>query len=76
MASGLWMLRLSLFLHKGRDFDYMSPVSDALHQHLLWVALGFFIETQIIGFLDPKNIHFDTNIIILALTEAEICGLV
>ncbi|KAJ8368254.1 hypothetical protein SKAU_G00082820 [Synaphobranchus kaupii] len=30
--------RLSLFFHKGRDFDHMPPSSDALHQHLLRVA--------------------------------------
>ena len=30
--------RLSLFLHKGRDFDHMPPSSDALHQHLHRVA--------------------------------------
>ena len=38
-----------------------------------WV---FCIETYLIEFLDPKNVHFDTNIIIIALTEAKICGLV
>ena len=30
--------RLSLFFHKGRDFDHMPPSSDALHQHILRVA--------------------------------------
>lgn len=30
--------RLSLFFHKGRDFEQMPPSSDALHQHLLRVA--------------------------------------
>ena len=30
--------RLTLFLHKGRDFDHLPPSSDALHQHLLRVA--------------------------------------
>ena len=38
-----------------------------------WV---FRIETYLIEFLDPKNVHFDTNIIIIALTEAKIWGLV
>lgn len=37
--------RLSLFLHKGRNFDGMPPSSDALHQHLLRVAyqVGLYI---------------------------------
>ena len=36
----------------------------------------FSLEIYFIGFLDPKNVYFDTNIIILALTEAKIWCLV
>ena len=36
----------------------------------------FSLEIYLIGFLDPKNVYFDTNIIIIALTEAKIWGLV
>ena len=38
-----------------------------------WV---FCIETYLIEFLDPKNVHFATIIMIIALTEAKIWGLV
>ena len=40
-------------------------------------ALVFFcIETYSIEFLDPKNVHFDTNTMIIAPTEAKIWGMV
>ena len=39
-------------------------------------ALFFCNETYLIEFLDPKNVHFDTNIMIIASTEAKICGMV
>ena len=38
-----------------------------------WV---FGIETYFIEFFDPNNVHFDTNIMNIALTEAKIWGLV
>ena len=37
--------------------------------YICWV---FCIETYLIEILSPKNVHFDTNIIIIALTEAKI----
>ena len=38
-----------------------------------WV---FCIETYLNEFLDPKNVHFDTNIMIIAPTEAKIWSMV
>ena len=32
----------------------------------------FCLETYCIGLVDPKNVHFDTKFIIIALTEAKI----
>ena len=38
-----------------------------------WV---FRIETYLFEFLDPKNVHFDINIMIIAPTEAKIWSMV
>ena len=39
------------------------------NEKMIWV---FSLETYFIGFLEPKNVHFDTNFIIIALPEAKI----
>ena len=40
-------------------------------------CIGFFtLEMYFIGFLDPENVWFDTNIISIALTEAKLWGMV
>jgi len=35
----------------------------------------FLLETNFIGFLDPKSVHFDTKFIIIAITEGKIWAL-
>ena len=38
---------------------------------------GFFsLGMYFIGFIDPENVYFDTNITIIALTEAKIIHIV
>jgi len=35
----------------------------------------FKLETDFIGFVDPKNVHFDTKFVIIAITEGKIWAL-
>ena len=59
--------RLSLFLHKGKDFDHMPPSSDALHQHLLRAAYQVMIRQPYIWAHYLYVIKYITNCVLLFL---------
>ena len=49
---------------------YLPPAVKVINE-----GLFFCIETYFIEFLDLRNVDFDTNFIVIALTEAKIWGL-
>ena len=68
VLQGREMERYPVKIHFSKEVCIFYPHCEGNEKTIMFVS----IETHLIGFLDPRNVQFDTKFIIIALTEAKL----